>query len=321
MLSMRRGGAPSRAPETRPGAGVAALVEAALPWLVALLVAGFVAVAAASPKLTVPYLAWDSHAYWVALGAVDPYAGARVGSIGSFLYPPPFLQLLAPLGRLPWPVFAFGWAAMLMAAAIALLRRVPRRYHWLLPPLVWIVTTDVWAGNINLVLAYAVVVALEQPVAWPVIGLTKVTPAIGLLWHPFRRDWRATWIAVGLTSALAFLSWVAAPNLWREWTSQVVFGAPVDGYEQSVPIPLALRLVAAAALVWYGARIGRPFLVPIACAVALPVIWINGLALGIGAASLIDVRVPLTEPISLHGISSGLRDAGHWMAARARVRG
>ena len=185
-------------------------------------------------------------------------------------------------------------------------------------------SADIWAGNINLLLAYAVVIALEQPVAWPIIGLTKVTPAIGLLWHTFRREWRATWVAVGLMAALASLSWVAAPNLWREWTSQVVFGAPVDGYEQSVPIPLALRLGVAVGLVWFGARIGRPALVPLACAVALPVIWLNGLALGIGAASLIDARTaPVTEPITLRGIGSGLREAGHWMrapGARARMR-
>jgi len=288
------------------------LVEAAFPWLVALLVAGYVAVTAASSDLTVPYLAWDSHAYWVALGSDDPYAGARVGNIGSFLYPPPFLQLLAPLGRLPWPAFAFGWAAILMATSIALLRRVPRRFHWLLPLLVWIAAADIWAGNINLLLAYAVVVALERPIAWPVVGLTKMTPVIGLLWHPFRREWRATGIAIGLTAGLGLLSWLAAPNLWRDWSSQVVFGAPVDGYEQSFPVPLAVRLLLAAGFIWWGARAGRPWMVPIACALALPVIWLNGLALGIGAASLIDVRVrPITEPISLRGIGSGLREAGH----------
>lgn len=302
-----------------------ALAEAAFPWLVVVLVAGYVAATAISSNLTVPYLAWDSHAYWVALGAADPYAGARVGSIGSFLYPPPFLQLLAPLGRLPWPIFAFGWAATLMATAIALLRRVPHRFHWLLPVLVWIAAADVWAGNINLLLAYAVVAAIEHPVAWPVVGLSKVTPAIGLLWHPFRREWRATAIAIGLTAGLGLLSWVAAPNLWRDWTSKVVFGAPVDGYEQSVPVPLVARVLVAAGVVWWGARAGRPALVPLACALALPVIWLNGLALGIGAASLIDVRMrPTTEPISLRGIASGLREAGHaarglWRP-RARLR-
>lgn len=322
---MRRDGALAKAPETPPGAGLGALAEAAFSWLAVLLVAGYVAATAVSSNLTVPYLAWDSHAYWVALGAADPYAGARVGNIGSFLYPPPFLQLLAPLGRLPWPAFAFGWAAVLMATAIALLRRVPQRYHWLLPLLVWIAAADIWAGNINLLLAYAVVVALEWPVAWPVVGLTKMTPLIGLLWHPFRREWRATGIAIGVTAGLGLLSWAAAPNLWREWTAQVVFGAPVDGYQQSVPVPLAVRLLLAAGLMWWGARAGRPAMVPLACALALPVIWLNGLALGIGAASLIDVRMrPITEPISLRAMGEALREAvqsvrGGWRP-RTRLR-
>ncbi|MGZ8562035.1 MAG: glycosyltransferase family 87 protein [Candidatus Limnocylindria bacterium] len=318
---MRRDGALSRAPETPPGRGLAALAEAGFPWLVVVLVAGYVAITAVSSNLTVPYLAWDSHAYWVALGAADPYAGARVGDIGSFLYPPPFLQLLAPLGRLPWPVFAFGWAAVLMATAIALLRRVPHRFHWLLPLLVWIAAADIWAGNINLLLAYAVVVAMEWPVAWPVVGLTKVTPVIGLLWHLFRREWRATWIAIGLTASLGLLSWVAAPEMWRSWTSQVVFGAAVDGYYQSFPIPLFVRLPLAAMLLWWGARAGRPAMVPLACALALPVIWLNGLALGIGAASLIDVRMrPMTEPITFRTIAAGLREAGHALRGQWRPR-
>ena len=297
------------------------MAEAALPWLVVLLVAGFVSATMVSSNLTVPYLAWDSHAYWGALGAADPYAGARVGKIGSFLYPPPFLQLLAPLGGLPWPLFSFGWAALLTATAIALLRRVPSRHRWLLPILVWVAAADIWAGNINLLLAYAVVFAMERPGAWSIIGLTKVTPLIGLLWHPLRREWRATRTAIGLTAAIGLVSWVAAPNLWRDWTAQVVFGAPVDGYQQSVPVPLAIRLFLAAALVWWGARSGRPALVPLACAVALPVIWLNGLALAIGAASLIDVRLlPVADPISLRAVGSSLREAGHLVRGALRPR-
>lgn len=308
---MRRGGHRS------PAAG---LTEAAFPWLVAGLVGAFVAVAS-SPGLTIPYLSWDSHAYWVALSASDPYAGARVGDIGSFLYPPPFLQLLAPLGRLPWPVFAFGWGAALTLTAIALLRRVPTRAHWLLPLLVWIATADIWAGNINLFLAYAVVVAVERPVAWPVVGLTKITPVIGALWHAMQRQWRAAAIAAGLTAGLALLSYLAAPDLWHGWTSQIVFGVPVDGYDQSLPVPLAVRLPLAVALLWWGARNGRPMAVPLACAIALPVIWLNGLALAIGAASLLDARTePIPEPISLRGMVAALREAGHSTRRTWRLR-
>lgn len=319
---MRRDGALSRAAGTPAGGGLAALAVAAFPWLVALLVASHLAVTAVISNLTVPYLAWDSHAYWVALGASDPYAGARVGDIGSFLYPPPFLQVLAPLGRLPWPIFAFGWAALLTATAIALLRRVPSRFHWLLPILVWIAAADIWAGNINLFLAFAVVVAIERPIAWPVVGLTKLTPLVGLLWHPFRREWRPGAVAFGLTVALGALSWLAAPNMWRDWTEQVVFGAPVDGYYQSFPVPLAFRLPFAAVLLWWGARAGRPLVVPLACALALPVIWLNGMALGIGAASLIDVRLrPIIEPVSFRGMGTAVREWGRSLRGAWRGRG
>ncbi len=318
---MRRGAALSPAAVTPRGGGLRAWAEALFPWLIVVLVAADLSVTAVTSSLTIPYLAWDSHTYWVALNAQDPYAGAQVGAIGSFLYPPPFLQALAPLGRLPWPVFAFGWAAALTATAISLLRRVPHRYHWLLPLLVWIAAADIWAGNINLLLAYAVVVAIEHSAAWPVVGLTKLTPAIGVLWHLFRREWRATAVAMGLTVALAALSWAAAPQLWRDWTLQVVFGRPIDGYAQSLPIPLAVRLPMAAGLLWWGARVGRPAVVPLACTIALPVIWLNGLAMAVGAAALIDVRTrAVTDSISLRDLGFAIREMGQYGRGVWRAR-
>lgn len=208
-----------------------------------------------------------------------------------------------------------------MATAISLLRRVPSRFNCLLPLLVWISAADIWAGNINLLLAYAVVVAIEHPAAWPVVGLTKLTPAVGLLWHLFRREWRSTAVALGLTVGLVVLSWAAAPQLWRDWTEQVVFGMPVDGYEQSFPVPLAVRLPLAGVLLWWGARVGRPAVVPLACVLALPVIWLNGLALGVGAASLIDVRMrAVTEPISLRNLGPAVREVGHSARGMWRAR-
>ena len=294
------------------GGDLRAWAESLFSWLVVVLVAGFVAVTAAS-SLTIPYLAWDSHAYWVALRATDPYAGARVGVIGSFLYPPPFLQLLAPLGRLPWPIFAFGWSALLVATAIALLRRVPGRLHWLLPLLVWVAAADIWAGNINVLLAFAVVAAIRHPALWPAVGLTKLTPLVGALWHLFRREWRGAALAAGLTAGVVALSWVGAPTLWSDWFSNVVFGRPIDGYEQSLPVPLALRLPAAVALVWWGARAGRPVVVPLACSLALPVIWLNGGAMALGAAALVDMRVA-TAIQTAHSQRPGiaLGELGHY---------
>ena len=266
------------------------------PSVVVVGVGAIFAFAAVASSLTIPYLAWDSHAYWTALNSAEPYAGARVGVIGSFLYPPPFLQFLAPAGWLPWPVFAFGWTAMLAAAAITLLRRVPKSYGWLMPLLIYFAGADVWAGNINILLAFAVVVGLRRPAAWSVVVLSKVTPGLGVLWHAFRREWRAVVVAGGLSVGLALVSLALGPQLWRDWLALLVAEMPSGGYAESLQIPLAVRLPMAALLLLWGARTGRPAVVPLACLLALPVIWFNGLSWLVASAALIEVRASPATP-------------------------
>ena len=261
------------------------------PALIGVATAALFTALALTSSLSTPFLAWDSHAYWTALRSADPYTGVGVGEIGAFLYPPPFLQFLAPAGLLPWPVFLFAWTSILATACVSLLRRVPDRFAWMMPLLVYMGGADVWAGNINVLLAYAIVIGLERPALWSVVALTKLTPGVGALWHAFRREWRAVVIAAATTGGLVLLSWAMAPHLWGEWIAAVAFGSPIDGYSQAVPIPLAVRLPLAVGLLWWGARIGRPAVVPLACLLALPVIWFNGFALALGSAVLQDLRI------------------------------
>src|SRR5687767_12413155 len=74
-----------------------------VPALVVVGTAATFTFAGVASDLTIDYLGWDSRAYYDALRSSDPYREAAVGVIGSYLYPPPFLQLLAPAGALPWP--------------------------------------------------------------------------------------------------------------------------------------------------------------------------------------------------------------------------
>lgn len=273
-------------------------VRHALPALVVLVTAACFTVAAVASDLSISYLAWDSRAYYDALRSADPYAGAEVGVIGSYLYPPPFLQVFGPAGQLPWPVFMFAWTALLAAAAVALLRRVPRQYRAMWPLLIVLAGADIWAGNINLLLAYGAVVGLTMPVAWAGLALTKVTPGIGVLWLAFRRQWREFAIATAVTLVLGTLSIVAAPVLWSDWIGVVAGENPAAGYAASIPIPLIARLPLAALILWWAARSDRAWLVPVACLVALPVIWFNGLSLLVGAAALLRPRPePVSEPV------------------------
>jgi hypothetical protein len=257
------------------------------PLAVVLVTASVVTLAAVTSDMGVEYLAWDTRAYYDALRSADPYAGAAVGEIGSFLYPPPFLQLLAPFGQLPWPVFLFAWTALLTGAMVAMLRRVPEGYRTMLPLLILLAGADIWAGNINLLLAYGAVMALTWPAVWAGLALTKVTPAVGALWHGFQGRWPEFGLAAAVTIVGAGASFVADPALWGDWLAIVLGPGPGEVYATAVPIPLFLRLPAAVALLWWAARTDRPWLVPLACLVALPVIWFNGLSMLLGCAALL----------------------------------
>ena len=261
-----------------------------MPALVVLATAGGFTFAAVASDMSIDYLAWDSRAYYDALRSPDPYAGAAVGVIGSYLYPPPLLQVLAPAGQLPWPVFLFGWTGLLAAAAVAMLRRVPRQYRATWPLLVVLAGADIWAGNINLLIAYGAILGLTVPVAWAGLALTKVTPGLGALWLAFRGRWPAFGVALAVTVAIAAVSYAAAPQLWSDWVAVILGENPAGAYAASIPIPLIVRLPLAVVVLWWAARTDRTWAVPIACLVALPVIWFNGLSLLLGSAALLEAR-------------------------------
>ena len=48
-------------------------------------------------------------------------------------------------------------------------------------------------GNVNLLIAGAVLIGLRWPALWSIPILMKVTPAGGLLWFVARREWPGTW--------------------------------------------------------------------------------------------------------------------------------
>ena len=52
-----------------------------------------------------------------------------------------------------------------------------------------------------------------------------------------------------------------------------------------IPIPLWIRLPAAAVLVVWGARTDRRWTVPVAATLALPVLWVSGFAICAALAS------------------------------------
>ncbi len=143
-------------------------------------------------------LAVDAHAYWAA-DPLAPYGHVALGDFNAYFYSPAFAQVLWPITRLPWPVFAAVWTTMLGAALFL----ATGRWFGLVVPLVAI---ELAMGNIHVLLGLAVAAGLRWPATWAFVILTKVTPAIGLLWFVVRGEWRRLAIALGVTLGIVAAS-------------------------------------------------------------------------------------------------------------------
>jgi hypothetical protein len=230
-----------------------------------------------------PFLGYDAHAYYDAAALDDPYRETidggfdAVGGLYEYKYPPPLAQVLAPVHwlGLPWPLFFGAWTALLLAS----LAWMGGRWTLLLlltPPILG----ELWLGNLNILLGVAIVLGMRWPAAWAFLLLTKITPGVGLLWFVTRREWRGLALALAATGLVTVVSVVLAPDLWTSFfeAAGTQVGATIDVPRQAVPIPLPLRMGAAAVLVVWGARTDRAWVLPIAVALSMPFLWWNALA-------------------------------------------
>jgi len=240
-----------------------------------------------------PLAVYDAHTFWLAGGSQHPYAATIASGFDDsvnpfkYRYPPPLVQLFALVHWIPWPLVAFGWTAVLFIAFLSLGGR------WsplllLFPPLL----AELSFGNINILVAVAIVLGMRWPAAWSFVVLTKITPGIGLLWFAVRREWRSLWIALGATVAVTVISFVLAPNLWTEFKDAMVAqaGGALTLGPRAIQVALPIRLVVAAVVVTYGARTNRAWLVPVACTIAAPALWWNVLSILIAAVPLAERR-------------------------------
>jgi hypothetical protein len=245
-----------------------------------LIIAGWMACSIV-PLMVVPIgqsLGYDAFSYWsVNLGA--PYERTFEGNytLGAFRYSPPIAFLFGPLGALPWWLFVWLWLA-LMAACLAFLGGRWTLVLLALPP----VALELYHGNVHLLMAVAVALGFRHPWAWSFVVLTKLTPGIGLLWFAARREWRPLALAMGVTAAAALAAYLAAPDHWTEFVAATL-GNISQPQHYSIPPPLPIRLPIAALLVIWGARTDRPWTVPLAATMALPIIWPHGLTIALAA--------------------------------------
>jgi Glycosyltransferase family 87 len=263
-------------------------------------VIGVVAIAMIWPGLNLA----DTHAYW-AVPLDDLYGAARAGGADAYLYAPVFAQVLVPFKALPWPAFAGLWL-LFMALCLVAIVGVWAILVAFIPP----VLIELQAGNIHLPLALAIGLGLRHPWTWAFVLLTKPTLGVGLLWFVVRREWRHLAVALGSTAAVAVISFVVAPSAWFEWVGVLIANAghPISpDYNGVIHVPLLVRLPLAALIVIWGARSDRPWTVAVATTLALPILWVNGLAVLLAAPLLMNWRHP-REAIA-RALDSGRRRA------------
>jgi hypothetical protein len=219
---------------------------------------------------------FDTYAYW--LTGHGPLYAVRDG-FGAFQYTPAALFFVWPVSLLPWP-FAFPvWLLISAVALVALGRR------WALALLVFLpVPMELFEGNIDLLLALAILVGFRYPAAWAFVLVTKMTPWIGLLWFAFRREWRPLAVAIAATALLLAAS-LLIPGAWTAWWAHMT-DRPVGPTPNQVNMPVWFRLPLAAALVAWGARTDRRWTVIVAATLALPALWLYSLSMLVGLVPL-----------------------------------
>jgi hypothetical protein len=94
-------------------------------------------------------------------------------------------------------------------------------------------------------------------------------------------------IALGATAAVASVSFVIAPAHWFRWLETLGAAAKAPDWVFIIPIPLWARLIAAVVLVAWGALTDRRWTVPVASMLALPILWVNGLAMLVAVLPLV----------------------------------
>jgi len=140
------------------------------------------------------------------------------------------------------------------------------------------------------------VLGFRVSVTWGLPVLTKVTPGVGILWYAVRREWRALTWALGVTGAIVVISYLADPTAWRSWagilTDSSSTPSTVGWY---LPVALLYRLPVAVAVVAFAGWTDRRWLLPVAVTLAMPVLWLNSLAV-LAACVPLARRTPTGAP-------------------------
>ncbi len=220
----------------------------------------------------------DARWYWAANPA-DLYPNPELLQQNGYNYSPAFELVIGWSRHLSFEAFTAIWWGLLLVALVWLAGPFAVFLLFLYP-----VASEVNAGNIQLLLAAAIVLAFRGspsatsgsrwsawPGLWSFVLLTKVTPGVGLLWYAVRRQWRQLAVALGVTGAIVGVTFAIWPERWFDWLRLLTAGSPPP-----VPpfnLPLLPRLVAAVAIIVLAAWRGWRWPVVVGATLALPAFY------------------------------------------------
>jgi len=207
----------------------------------------------------------DVRWYW----AADPsnlYPHPELAERNGYNYSPAFEFIVGWWRWMPFEIFVAIWRAILLALLV-----------WMAGPFTIFVlltvpiASEINAGNIQIMLAAAIVIGFRSPAAWSFVLLTKVTPGIGLLWFALRKRWRDLAIALGVTAVIVAVSFAFHPERWFDYV-KLLSGGPVPGVAPYY-LPLWVRLGPALAFIAWGGWKGYRWPVVVGATLALPVFY------------------------------------------------
>jgi hypothetical protein len=273
--------------------------------------AGFAALVGGIGGALILGIGLDSHAYWAAWQHGGSLYTAAPEQQDAYLYSPAFAHAIWPLAQLPWPVFCGLWLTMVAAIYCWLLAPLPSEWRW---PLLLFCTMDILSGNVWSLFALVLVFGMRFPAAWALPLLTKITPGVGPLWFLARREWRSLAIALGATALIALLSFLVAPDAWRDWVRLLLhpetFRTPgrvdlMPGFHPRLAFLLAVQLPVVAAVTVWAARTDRPWLLAVAMFAASPVFNLNALVL-LAAIPRMRAGRRIAQPVSRSSTGNAL---------------
>lgn len=217
----------------------------------------------------------DVRWYWEA----DPtklYPHPELAERNGYNYSPAFEFVVGWWRWVPFEIFVAIWRAILLGLLVWMAGPFTVLVLFTLP-----VASEINAGNIQIMLAAAIVIGFRFPAAWSFVLLTKVTPGIGLLWFVLRRRWRDLAIVSGVTAAVAAVSFALGPGRWLEYLT-LITGSPAPSVAPYY-LPLWVRLGPALAFIAWGGWSGKRWPVVVGGTLALPVFYTISPSMLVGA--------------------------------------